>query len=206
MKFTCILSALMLACLLPRGAAGVPRPSSLTLRSGYVAYENLIGDTHPTSFTVSSSWDLGRQTAFWSSVGYVRESSSPYYIDPLRNSSGLSGSAIRTHLVPISAGFRGYVNGAQHHTRGLYFEIGPSVAAASYIEAGNTRHLAALGGFQGGMGVRFAGVDRSRFELGWSYQMAEALGRYPRALGRIGWPHEIDYHLVSVYLGVGFGN
>jgi hypothetical protein len=183
----------------------MPAPSSLTIRSGYVALENLIADTHPVSIYASSSWDLGKQTAFWSSVGYVQERTMRYYDEPLRAYDGFTGAPVRTHLVPVSAGFRAYANDRFHHSRGLFVEAGPSLGGALYRDLDGVTHPAALGGVQCGMGVRFAPLDGSRFELGGSYQMLEGIGGYSRSLGRLG-ANGIDYHLFSLYLGVGFGN
>jgi len=205
-RITWILTAVLIGpCLIPSSSDAIPNPSSVTLRSGYVAFENLYSDTHPAAVSVSSSWDLGKQTAFWSSIGYLRESSTGFHIDPLRGPISSNFSA-RTHLVPISAGLRAYANDPWHRSRGLFVEVGPSLAAAAYRGFDGANHAAALAGFQAGMGVRVAGVDGSRFELGGSYQMAEGIGRYGNALGRLGTQRGVDYHLFSVYLGVGFGN
>lgn len=192
---------LILSCLLSGSASG--HPSSLTLRTGYVAYENFTDDTHPISLAISPSWNLGKQTAFWSSVGYVQERFAAYRV---LSEVEYSPLIVRTHLVPVSAGLRAYANDARHHSRGLFLEIGPSLGGASYIGSDGGHHLAALCGFQCGMGVRFAGIDGSRFELGGSYQMAEALGKYSRSIGRIGTEQDIDYHIFSAYVGLGFGN
>ncbi len=203
-------AVLMGSCLIPSLSYAISRPSSLTVRSGYVAFENLYSETHPAAISISSSWDLGKQTAFWSSIGYVRETGAASYISPLRQYGPISDRVystgpVRVHLIPISAGFRAYANDPLHRSRGLFVEAGPSLGAAAYRGSDGATHPAALGGLQCGMGVRFA-VDGSRFELGGSYQMAEGIGRYGNALGRLGTPRAIDYHLFSVYLGIGFGN
>jgi len=201
-----ILNAVLVgSCLIPSSSYAIPHPSSLTFRSGYVAFENLYRDTHPASISISSSWDLGKQTAFWSSVGYVQENSIGYHIDPLRGPYYSTDHA-RTHLIPISAGFRAYANDPWHRSRGLFVEAGPSLGPAAYRGSDGANHAAALAGFQCGMGVRVAGVEGSRFELGGSYQMAEGIGRYDNSLGRLGTRQAVDYHLFSVYLGIGFGN
>jgi hypothetical protein len=66
--------------------------------------------------------------------------------------------------------------------------------------------FALLGGFRAGLGVRFAGVDGSRGEVGMSYYLAEAFGQHPGAVGRIGTPGEADVQVFGAYVAVGFGD
>jgi len=209
-RIVAILPVLFLgSVLVPRNSSSVPNPTSLTLRSGYVALENLSGDTHPATLSFSCTWDLGKQTAFWSSVGYIQEtgSSAPFHVRPAAwLYDGSPTSPVRTHLVPISAGFRAYANDAQHRSRGLFVEAGPSLYGATYRGTDDAYHLAALGGFQCGMGVRFAVMGGSRLELGGTYRLAEAIGKYPRAVGRLATSQGVDYHLFDVYLALGFGD
>jgi len=210
-RITAIFSGLFLvSCITPELVSGSLIPSSITIRSGYVTAAATENGTHPASVALSSTWDLGTQTALWSSVGYIQEKtvnsillrfipSPPLFPVPYNQ-------VARTHLVPMSVGLRAYANDTSRRSRGLFVEGGPAAYIASYRGTDQAKHLAALGGLQCGLGVRFAGIDGSRVELGGNYYLAEAFGQHQGAIGRVGTTHEVDYNLFSLYLALGFGD
>ena len=200
MRVARILSILLLGSVFVPNIAS-SKPSSITLRTGYIPrHEN---GTHPVSLSLSSTWNQGKQTALWSSIGYIREQRGSYYVVAPLDFASSRGSNT-THLVPVTVGLKAFANDWRHPTRGLFAEAGPTAYLGSYHSGDGRSHFAALGGLQCGMGIRF-GVDECNFELGTDYYLAEAFGRHADAIGRIGTDHEVDYNLFSVYGAVGWG-
>jgi hypothetical protein len=208
-----LLSTLVLF-LAPQTSYGSAVPASLSLRWGAGVGLGPNGSGRSFAPSLSATWPLARNVALWSCVSYMRETTESIVLRPLitptlgyaPGATSITGGSLETHFIPITLGLRGYARNDQGRPQGLFIEGGPSCVLARYWAAGGGHRTAVLGGVQIGTGVRFPTSDRSHGEVGMGYYLADGIGDYSDAVGRIGLPHRADLGVFSLYLALGFGN
>jgi hypothetical protein len=163
--------------------------------------------------SLSATWPVASRLAVRANAAYIQDR-------VFGIQSGISGAptlfaveqprVIRSQFLPLAAGLRFYAGTDTEHTRGLFLDAAPAVFLARAPDRTGDHFFKAPLGFELGAGVRFAGVNKSRFEVGLNYYHSSAVGGsgsnirplletpVEKTLSGLG--------LFSLHLGVGFGD
>jgi hypothetical protein len=157
--------------------------------------------------SLSATWHVASRFAVRANVAYIQDRE---FGGTTAFSADEQPPIIRSEFLPLAAGFRFYAGTDTEHTRGLFLDAAPAVFPARAPDGTGGHFFKAPLGFELGAGVRFAGVDKSRFEVGLNYYHSSAAGgsgtnerpllETPvlRALSGLG--------LFSLHIGFGFGD
>jgi len=189
-------------------------PTSANLNWGYT--QDL--GPHSSSLTAipsrSATWPVASRLAVRANAAYIMDRE---FGPQLGLSNGTTAffdvepsRVIRSDFFPLAAGLRFYAGTNTERTRGLFLDAAPAVFLARAPDNTGGHFFKAPLGFELGGGVRFAGVDKSRFEVGLSYYHSSSIGGSGSiARPLLETPAEsalTSLGLFSLYLGVGFGD
>jgi hypothetical protein len=202
-RATIIPLLLLAVCLVPRQCMASVEPSSMSFGLGYFQDLGLQSeDFTPIIPTLAAAWNLSPNLALRSSVAYFGVTRHTYVAhlalsssgNPRDFYSGESSSLSRSsHYFPVSAGLRLYAKHEEGQGRGIFVEVSPTAYLAR-ASGGSYQRTELLRGLQAGAGVRFAGVGRTRNEVGMNYYYAEA-GAGERRIGS-----------AALYMSIGIGD
>jgi hypothetical protein len=203
-KTTLIPLLLLAVCLVPRQGLASIEPSSMSLGLGY--FQDL-GMHHSEEFTpiiptLTAAWNLSSSLTLRSSVSYFEVTRQGGAVNLALSSSGNprdfysveSSSLNRSNqYLPVSVGLRLYAKHEEGQGRGIFVEASPTAYLARF-SGDSYQRTEILGGLQTGAGVRFAGLGRTRNEIGMNYYYAEAGGAGRRISS------------VALYMSIGIGD
>ena len=187
-------------------------PSSATLNWGYARDLGPHGTSLTAIPSLSTTWHAASHLAIRSSVTYLRERTvANYYTTAF--STNETQQINRSEFLPVAAGLRFYAGQDAERTRGLFLDAAPAVFVSHVPDGTDGRVFRAPLGFELGTGVRFAGMDRSRFEVGLRYFHSSAIGS-PAAVtplrgASLGERTEMSssgWESWSLYFGIGLGD
>jgi hypothetical protein len=208
--------SLLAICSFPGLSSGSVLPSSANFNWGYTQDLGPHGTNLTIIPSVSATWQVSSRLAIRSSVTYLRERT----VD--QNQRGLTAGGTtrsflgetrtinQTDFLPLATGLRFYAGGDVERTRGLFLDAAPAAFLARSPDGTGGHFFKAPLGFELGVGARFAGFDKSRFEVGLNYYHSLAVGGSGatlRPLERSPAESALSgLSLFSIYLGVGLGD
>ncbi|HYQ96356.1 MAG TPA: hypothetical protein VER38_05045 [Candidatus Eisenbacteria bacterium] len=185
---------ILTAGLLPGHSFGSATPTSLSLGWGY---SQELGPRLTAIPSASATWTLNRHLSLRSNITYLHEKNSP--------------PAHRSYFVPLSLGLRLYAGQNLERTRGMYLDAAPAFFLSKLEDPSGGFLYKAPVGFEVGTGVRMAGFDGSRIEIGMNFYHSPAVtantanvGPDERGGGRVSLHQGFD--LFAVRLAIGFGD
>jgi len=199
-----IIPLLLLAvCLFPRLGMASVEPSSMSLGLGYFQDlgMNNSEDFTPIIPTLAAAWNVSPSLSLRSSVSYFQVTRQASVVNLALSSSGNprdfyfggnSPLSRSNQYIPISVGLRLYAKHEEGQGKGVFVEASPAAYLARSF--GGHQQTRILGGLQTGAGMRFAGLGRTRNEVGMNYYYAEAGGGGRRISS------------VALYMSIGIGD
>ncbi len=196
--------------LIPSHSSASVLPSSATLNWGY---SKDLGASVTAIPALSATWPIASRLAVRANAAYIQDrvfgmesgiaSPPPFFsVEPPQTT--------RSQFLPLAAGLRFYAGTNKEHTRGLFLDAASAVFLARAPDGTGDHFFKAPLGFELGGGVRFAGVNKSRFEVGLNYYHSAAVGGSGTNIRPLfETPVESTLSglgLFSLYLGVGFGD
>jgi hypothetical protein len=162
---------------------------------------------------LSATWPVTSRLAVRANAAYMQDrvfGSESGISGPPPFSSVEPSRTTRSQFFPLAAGLRFYAGANTERTRGLFLDAAPAVFLARAPDGTGDHFFKVPLGFELGGGVRFAGVNKSRFEVGLNYYHSAAVGGSgTNARPLLETPVEKTLSglgLFSLYLGVGFGD
>ena len=158
-------------------------------------------DFTPVIPTLTAAWNLSSNLTVRSSVSYFEVTRQASAINLALSSSGnprdfYSGErsplSRSNQYLPVCVGLRLYAKHEEGQGKGVFVEASPAAYLAR--STGGYQQTEILGGLQTGAGVRFAGLGRTRTEIGMNYYYAEA-GDAGRRISS-----------VALYMSIGIGD